>query len=126
MKEQGNSSPRKANNSTIKASNSSDEEGIVKQWLQNKKIKMMNEFKRNMYKQRNEFKQNTNKQINSKIIQQTDKWNEEDNARYERNIQQRYGNHEKNKIDIFEMKRSISQIKSTTENLANRVEWVEK
>jgi hypothetical protein len=50
MKQQGNNSPAKSNNSKINASNSSEEEEISTNEFQKAMLKTMNELKKEMYK----------------------------------------------------------------------------
>jgi ubiquitin C-terminal hydrolase len=63
MKQQGDSSPSKANNATIKVLNNSEEKEISTNKFKTAMTNIINEFKEEMYKQMNEIKEDTNKQL---------------------------------------------------------------
>jgi hypothetical protein len=63
MEQQGSDPPSKANSSTIKDVNYSEEEKYQTMDSEKTVTGMINETKEEMYKQQNEFKQDTNKQV---------------------------------------------------------------
>jgi hypothetical protein len=65
MKQQGNNSHPKVNNSKINNLNNSEEEEISNKKFRKTIARVINEIKE-VYKQQNEFKQDTNKQLSSK------------------------------------------------------------